>query len=287
MQSLSVDRLALTKARTRRRLALVNEVFFELQNVNVWRGDKRVLHNFSLTLRRGESVAILGPNGSGKSTLVQLITGDLSTEFSHNSLCQLFGEDLWSLEELRHKIGYVTPEQAQHFDADETTMDVVLSALRGANGCTREMRFSSKEKRDALAAMEITSVAKLADRAIATLSSGEKRRLLIARALVHKPAILVMDEPTTALDFAGSQQLMHALRQAMANGCTVIFVTHHPEEIAPEIERVILLKDGAVLADGPKRKIITAVGLSELYDIPIEVQWRQGWCRAKAVERIS
>ena len=261
----------------------MNEAFFELQNVNVWRGEKRVLQHFSLTLRHGESVAILGPNGSGKSTLVQLITGDLASEFSQHSVCKLFGEELWSLEELRHKIGYVTPEQAQYFDADETTMNVVISALRGAYGVTRDMRFSRKEKMDAIAAMAITGVGALAQRTIATLSSGEKRRLLIARALVHRPEILVMDEPTTALDFAGSQQLMHALRQAMAHGSTVIFVTHHPEEIAPEIARVIMLKNGAVLADGPKRKVVTSARLSQLYDIPIEVHWKKGWCQAKAI----
>ena len=264
-------------------LVSVHEVFFELQQVNVWRGEKCVLRDFSLTLRRGESVAILGPNGSGKSTLVQLLTGDLAAEFSHDRVCRLFGEELWSLEDLRHKIGFVSPEQARHFDDNESTIDVVLSALRGANGRTREMRFSRAEKEAAQAAMEMTGVSSLAQREIGSLSSGEKRRLLIARALVHQPGVLVMDEPTTALDFAGSQQLMQALRQAMANGCTVILVTHHPEEIAPEIGRVILLKDGAVLADGEKRKVLHAKGLSALYDIPIEVHWRQGWCHAKAV----
>jgi iron complex transport system ATP-binding protein len=264
-------------------LVPVHEVFFELQKVNVWRGEKCVLRDFSLTLRRGESVAILGPNGSGKSTLVQLLTGDLAAEFSHDRVCRLFGEELWSLEDLRHKIGFVSPEQARHFDDNESTINVVISALRGANGRTREMRFSRQEKEAAQAAMEMTGVSSLAQREIGSLSSGEKRRLLIARALVHQPDVLVMDEPTTALDFAGSQQLMQALRQAMANGCTVILVTHHPEEIAPEIERVILLKDGAVLADGEKRKVLHAKGLSALYDIPIEVHWRQGWCHAKAV----
>jgi iron complex transport system ATP-binding protein len=274
--------LTLTIFVDKAKFALVNEEFFELQHVNVWRGENCVLRDFSLTLRRGESVAILGPNGSGKSTLVQLITGDLAAEFSHERVCRLFGEELWSLEDLRHKIGFVAPEQARHFDDDETTMDIVLSALRGANGRTREMRFSAHEKEAARAAMEITGVTLLAERVIGTLSSGEKRRLLIARALVHQPEVLVMDEPTTALDFAGAQQLMQALRHAMASGCTVILVTHHPEEIAPEIGRVILLKDGAVLADGAKRKVLHAAGLSALYEIPIEVYWRQGWCHAKA-----
>ena len=257
------------------------DMFFEMRHANVWRGDKRVLGDWSLELRHGESVAILGPNGSGKSTLVQVLTGDLPVEFSNGRVCRLFGEEYWSLEELRHKIGFVSPEQAAHFDDDETTMNVVLSAWRGACGRTREMRFSQREKSAARKAMEITGVAHLEDRAIGCLSSGEKRRLLIARALVHGPSVLVMDEPTTALDFAGSQLLIACLRRFIASGRTVVLVTHHPEEIPPEIGRVILLKEGRVCADGPKRKVLTSSQLSALYDLPMEVHWRNGWCYAR------
>lgn len=257
------------------------EIFFEMRHCHVWRGETCVLRDFSVTLHHGESVAILGPNGSGKSTLVQILTGDLSVEFSSDRVCRLFGEELWSLEDLRHKIGFVAPEQARNFDDDEATMDVVLSAWRGAYGRTREMRFSSREKKAALDAMEITGITPLARRRIGSLSSGEKRRLLIARALVHRPRVLVMDEPTTALDFAGSQLLMHCLRSAMASGCTVVLVTHHPEEIPPEMTRVMMLKNGAVWADGPKRKILTSSQLSGLYDMPIDVHWKHGWCHAR------
>ncbi len=259
--------------------------FFQLLHATVWRGERRVLHDFSLDLYCGESVAIVGPNGSGKSTLVQLITGDLSTEFSPLRICRLFGEDFWSLEDLRHKIGFVTPEQARHFDDDESAFDVVISALRGANGRTRDMRFSAAEKERALRTMELTGVDVLAHRSIAHLSSGEIRRLLIARALVHQPQVLVMDEPTTALDFAGSQQLIQSLRQAIANDCTVVLVTHHPEEIPPEIKRVILLKDGAILADGLTRKVLSSKNLTALYETPIDVHWHRGWCHARVAPK--
>jgi iron complex transport system ATP-binding protein len=262
----------------------LDEIFFEMHHCRVWRGELCVLDDFSLQLRHGESVAILGPNGSGKSTLVQILTGDLSVEFSDDRVCRLFGEELWSLEDLRHKIGFVSPEQTRYFDDDETTINVVLSAWRGAYGRTREMKFSAMEKQAALQAMEITGTTHLAQRMIGSLSSGERRRLLIARALVHNPRVLVMDEPTTALDFSGSQLLIQSLRRSMTSGCTVILVTHHPEEIPPEINRVILLKQGRISADGPKRRVLTSQQLSGLYEIPIEVHSKSGWCHARVME---
>jgi iron complex transport system ATP-binding protein len=256
-------------------------IFFEMRQANVWRGNHCILSDWSLDLRHGESVAILGPNGSGKSTLVQILTGDLSVEFSHDRVCRLFGEELWCLEDLRHLIGFVSPEQTRYFDDEETTMNVVLSAWRGAYGRTREMRFSRAEKHAAEEAMEITGVSHLVHRRIGHLSSGERRRLLLARAMVHRPRVLVMDEPTTALDFAGSQLLIQSLRRAMASGCTVVLVTHHPEEIPPEMDRVLLLKNGKLCADGSKRNILNSATLSQLYDLPIELHWRKGWCHAR------
>lgn len=255
--------------------------FFEMRDVTVWRGERKVLERFHLSLNLGETVAILGPNGSGKSTLMQVITGDLSVAYSPRRVCRLFGEDHWSLEELRHRIGFVTPEQGRHFDGEEKAYDVVLSALRGAYGRTREMKFSAKEKIAAAAAMKITGVDALVDRSIQSLSSGEQRRLLIARAMVHQPEVLVMDEPTSGLDFAGSQKLIQSMRKAMTQGSTVVLVTHHPEEIPPEMERVILLKEGQILADGKKRKVLNTANLTRLYDTAVHVHWRDGWCHAR------
>jgi iron complex transport system ATP-binding protein len=263
----------------------VDGIFFDMQHCNVWRGECCVLDDFSLRLRNQESVAILGPNGSGKSTLVRILTGDLSAEFSPNRICRLFGEDLWSLEDLRHKIGFVSPEQTESFDDEETASDVVLSAWRGAFGRTRDMKFSLLEKRSASQAMELTGTMHLAQRVIGSLSSGERRRLLIARALVHNPRVLVMDEPTTALDFAGSQLFIQSLRRSIASRCTVVLVTHHPEEIPPEIQRVILLKNGRVWADGPKHKVLTSQQLSGLYELPIIVHRKSDWYHARVIEK--
>ncbi|MFT4175128.1 MAG: ABC transporter ATP-binding protein [Luteolibacter sp.] len=252
--------------------------FLEIGKAWVWRGETAALTDFSLDLHEGESVAILGPNGAGKSTLLKLLTGEVRPEAGRGSVCRLFGETLWSLEELRHRIGIVMPEEVARFDDDEIAEDAVLSSLRGAYGRTRDMRFSRKDKERALAAMEVMHMSHLAKRPFGALSSGERRRFLIARALVHEPEVIVLDEPSTALDFSASLQLSATLRTLLKAGRTLVWVTHHPGEIPPEIQRVILLKNGRVYADGPKEKILTGKVLSGLYDVKLRVGWTGGWC---------
>jgi iron complex transport system ATP-binding protein len=251
---------------------------FEIENARVWRGETLALKDFSLTLRHGESVAILGPNGAGKSSFLKLLTGEVRPEADPATRCRLFGEDLWSLEEIRHRIGVIMPEDIARFHPAELASDAVLSSLRGAFGRTRDMRFSRDDKQRAMHSMALMGVEKLADREFGTLSSGERRRILIARALVHQPEVLVLDEPSTALDFAAAIQLTGTLRSLMDAGRDLVLVTHHPGEIPPEIHRVILLRDGRVFADGAKRDVITSRHLSDLYQVDLRVRWSAGWC---------
>lgn len=250
----------------------------EIKNARVWRGDTLALQDFSLSLVHGESVAILGPNGAGKSSFLKLITGEVRPEADTNSFCRLFGEDLWSLEEIRHRIGVVMPEEVERFHPLEITLDAVLSSLRGAYGRTREMRFSHADKERTRHAMQEIGVAHLADREFGALSSGERRRILIARALVHEPEVLVLDEPSTALDFAAALQLTGTLRTLLGNGRDVVLVTHHPGEIPPEISRIVLLREGRIFADGDKQQILTSTLLSKLYQVSLNVSWNDGWC---------
>jgi len=258
-----------------------DEPFLEIRDATVWRGETPALRDFSLTLKHGESVAILGPNGAGKSTLLKLLTGEVRPEANPGTVCRLFGEDLWSLEELRHRIGVVMPEDIARFHPEEQARDVVLSSLRGAFGRTRDMRFSVKDRAAAEGAMARLGVTGLAGRDFGTLSSGERRRILIARALVHDPAVLVLDEPSTALDFAASLGLTAVMRELAGAGHTLVLVTHHPGEIPPEIGRVILLERGRVRADGPKRRVMSTPVMSDLFGLPLAVSWSGGWCGVK------
>jgi iron complex transport system ATP-binding protein len=258
-------------------MSAVQNPFFEIESANVWRGDVLALRDLNLSLKNHEHVAILGANGAGKSSLLKLITGELRVEAKPNSLCKLFGEEYWCLEELRHHIGIVMPEEISRFDDEEIAGDVVLSVFRGAYGSTLHSRFHAWEKQRALTAMQQTGVADLRDRYFGQLSSGEKRRFLIARAMVHAPDILVLDEPSTALDFAARLAMLHQLREMTKSTQSIVLVTHDPSEIFPEIDRLILLKAGRIIADGPKRRIFTSPILSEFYGIPIKLSWSEGW----------
>lgn len=256
--------------------------FFELEHATVWRGENPVLRDFSLRLQLGQSVAMLGPNGAGKSTLIQIITGGLRPEAGPETSCSLFGEPLYAISDLRHRIGTVMPEDLQRLQPTETAIDAVLSSLRGTYGRTREMRFSHSEKNRAHAVLARLGIARLAPHEFGRLSTGEKQRLLLARALVHDPEVLVLDEPTAALDFAAAAGFVQIMRDLILTGHTLVLVTHHPSEIPPEIPRAILLRDGALFADSPKRRVLTSPRLSELYQTPLQVRWHDGWCQVRS-----
>ncbi len=255
----------------------MTEPFFETENANVWRGETLALRDLTLFLRTDESVAILGANGAGKSSLLKLMTGEVRPEARPGTSCRVFGEGQWCLEELRHRVGLVMPEEVARFLPEELASDVVRSAFRGAYGRTGDMRFKASEKQSAIRAMEETGVGLLANRLFGQLSSGEKRRFLIARALVHNPEVLVLDEPSTALDFAARLALLDRLRRVAQGAGAIVLVTHDPGEILPEIDRVILLHQGRIIADGAKRDVLKSESLSELYGMRLRLSWLEGW----------
>ncbi|NNM30894.1 MAG: ATP-binding cassette domain-containing protein, partial [Akkermansiaceae bacterium] len=222
-----------------------------------------------------------GPNGAGKSTLLALMAGELRPVAEDDSRCRLLGEEYWCLDELRERIGFVTPGQNELFHDDEIASDVVLTGLRGAYGRTTAMRFSKRDKRRAWKAMSLVGVQPLIWRRFGELSSGERRRFLLARALVHGPEFLVLDEPASALDLPGAWKFFGVIRELVAAGTGLLLVTHDAREIPPEVRRVVLLKEGGILADGPKRKVMTPELLGACYGLPVKVKWSGGFCEVR------
>lgn len=235
------------------------------------RGSRLALDRLNLKVQSGEHVAILGANGSGKSTLIKLITRECYPLTSPTTRLRILGQKNWNIFDLRTHLGVVTNDLMAKCTRDITGRELVLSGFFGSVGIWPNHHVLPEMEAAAEAAMARLEVSHLSDRWLDELSSGEARRLLIARALIHHPDTLLLDEPTTSLDLAAQREMREHMRALAASGVGLLLVTHHLEEIVPEIDRVVLLRLGTIFADGPKRDLLTSERLSSLYGVPLEV----------------
>ena len=248
-----------------------------LSHVTVLRGERPALRDIALRVEAGEHVCVLGPNGCGKSTLIKTITRECYPVASEESSVSILGRERWNIFELRSLLGIVSPDLLASCTTDATGRDVVLS---GFFSSTRIFPHHAPnpdllEKTDA--ALARLGIAHLAGRPVAQMSSGEAKRTLIARALVHKPQTLLFDEPSNALDIGAQMQLRDTMRELAKDGLGILLVTHHVSEIIPEIERVVLLRGGRIVADGPKEDLLTSERLSALFGASIQIERRDGY----------
>jgi iron complex transport system ATP-binding protein len=259
---------------------MIDSPLLIFENVSVQRGDRIALNALNLTIRAGEHVAILGPNGSGKSTLIKTITRECYPLLRPGSSLRILGQTSWNIFELRSHIGLVSNDLMAQCSRDITGRELVLSGFFGSIGIwphhhvTREMEITAARTIEWLEAIH------LRNRWLDELSSGEARRLLIARALIHNPGTLLLDEPTTSLDLTALREVRGYLRKLAQHGTGLVLVTHHLDDIVPEIDRVVLLKDGAVYADGPKSEMLRAAPLSAIFHTPVHVMERVGFYHA-------
>lgn len=242
-----------------------------------WERTRAALDDITLRIDAGEHVCILGPNGCGKSTLIKTITRECYPVAREGSSISILGRERWNIFELRSLLGIVSPDLLGSCTTDATGRDVVLSGFFSSTRIFPHHHPDPHQLALADRALERMGVAHLANRSVARMSSGEAKRTLIARALVHDPRALLFDEPSNALDIAAQLQLRAAMRALAQSGIAILLVTHHVSEIIPEIERVILLRDGRVVADGPKDSVLTAERLSALFGIPLRISERDGY----------
>ncbi|MGD0580101.1 MAG: ATP-binding cassette domain-containing protein [Bryobacteraceae bacterium] len=250
----------------------------EFRNVTVDHGAFRALHDISLAIHAGEHTAILGPNGSGKSTLLKVLTRECYPRLLEPAPeVRILGQDAWRLFDLRAALGIVTNELAEKCTKPYPLRETVLSGFFGSIGVWPYHEVTAGMEEKARAVMDLLEITGLAEREMTAMSSGEQRRAVIARALVHDPRALVLDEPTNSLDIHATRELRRTLRRLAAAGITIILVTHHLPDIIPEIGRVVALKRGRILADGPKAEILRAGTLSAIFDTPVEVMETSGY----------
>jgi iron complex transport system ATP-binding protein len=241
------------------------------------RGDKVALDDFSLRIATGEHVAVLGPNGCGKSTLVKTITRECYPVARDGSSMAILGRDRWNVFELRTLLGVVSNDLMSACTGRVSGRDVVLSGFFSSTRIFPNHNVEPMQKELADRALADLQVAHLADRPVAEMSSGEARRVLIARALVHKPQALLFDEPTNSLDFFARHNLRDTM-STLANSATgIVLVTHDLADIVPEIERVVLMSKGQIVADGRKEEMLRPEPLSALFGMKVEIARKDGY----------
>lgn len=272
--------------------AVPSPPLIECRDVTVYRGDVRALDRLTLTIAAGEHVAILGPNGCGKSTFIKTLTCDCYPAIEPVPFTlRIMGRDRWTVADLRRILGIVSQDliddctRGKSSDFAElprrvTGRETVLSGFFSSIGVPAHQEVTPDMARKADEILDRLEIAHLAERSLNELSSGEARRVVIARALVHDPAALVLDEVANSLDIRAAHQLREMTRAIARAGTAIVVVTHNLSEIIPEIDRVVLLRDGRVLDDGPKERLLTSDALTRTFDLPIAVGRRDGYFHA-------
>ena len=254
----------------------MNEPLVELHRVSIERDGNILLKDVDLRIDRGERVVILGPNGSGKSSLVRTMVADLRPDTSvDGAYVRIMGEEHYSLFDVRKAFGLVSGELQNEIRRSMTAEDAVLSGMFGSIGTNRSHAIDGSMIEHATEALRRVGSEHLAGRRVDTLSMGEARRVLMARALVNRPEALILDEPMNALDLTGKHLVRGAMRTVAARGRSLVLVTHDPSDIIPEIGRVIMMRHGQVFRDGG-REMLTEENLSELYDVPVRLLSAEG-----------
>jgi iron complex transport system ATP-binding protein len=259
-----------------------------LNDATVVKGGHPVLHGLRLAIGAGEHTAIIGPNGAGKSVLVGLLThyeralaGDDGDE-----PVRVFGERRWNVSELRTQLGVVSPALHQQFvrgnsEGRITGEAAVVSAFLASHGILRYGVVTDEMRDRAHQALHQVGAAHLASRPLDQMSSGEARRVMLARVLAPEPRALVLDEPTAGLDLAARHAFMEHVREVARAGTTIVLITHHVDEIVPEIDRILFLKGGRLVADGRREAMLTSARLSDLFETPVVADVVGGYVYAR------
>jgi len=267
--------------------------FLELEHVNVARGDNVVLHDINLRVDAGEHIAILGPNGCGKSTLIKTMTCECYPLAMDETRVSIFGRERWDLTELKKRLGVVSPELPGKPTLRTSGRDAVLTGFFSSSTLWPNLVVTEQMRARADEVLELVGAMQIAGKPVGEMSAGEQRRIMIGRALVGSRAsaaaiagsgagnqMLLLDEPSNALDLSAQHDLRAMLRRLAQQGTGILLITHHIADILPEIERVILMRAGRIVADGAKDKLLTAPVLSELFGVEVRVTERDGFFHA-------
>jgi iron complex transport system ATP-binding protein len=258
--------------------AYIMEPIIEIDKASVAKDGRSILDCISLKVFPGENIAIMGPNGAGKSSLMKLITKEYYPVCSDGETpIRIYGKASWDIFELRSSFGIVSSELHSANYKEITGRDVVLSGFFGSIGLYYHQDITSEMREKAASVMEFLGIAHLSDRYVSKMSLGEARNFLIGRALVNDPKVLLLDEPTSGLDIKAAHEFLGILRKIAASGKNIFLITHRINEIIPEIERVVLVKDGKIFGDGKKGDVLTDRNISTLYGMDLSIRESNGY----------
>ncbi len=248
------------------------------KQVNVAYESENVLHDIHLNIKEGQHTAILGANGSGKSTLLKLFSNDIYPRYSDDMQKEIFGKTIWDIWELKKHLGIITNDLHYQFSErspDLSGFEVALSGFFSSFHLYEHQGFKQEHTTKVEEVLAFLEISHLRNKRISEMSTGELRKCIIARALVHNPKAMILDEPTVGLDIKAQLGFVELLRK-IAQERTIILVTHHLEEIFEEISHVVLIKQGRIYAQGSKKELLTNAHLSHIFDIPLRVQCEKG-----------
>ena len=250
---------------------------FQIRDARVVRAGRTILAIDRFDLAEGEHVALLGPNGAGKSTFIQLLTREVFPLHRDEPPVRFRGQARPLLSDIKRALGIVSATMHDQVRVHLPVEEIVMGGISGTLGLPQHAALPKDARPRALDALDRLGIADLARRDVMTLSTGQVRRVLVARELMSDPQVLIFDEPCTGLDPEGMYHVRRTMSLLAAEGRSVVLVTHYPEDIIPAIDRVMLIKDAEVFADGPKAELLRSDTLSDLFDVPLEVEEREGW----------
>ena len=250
--------------------------WLECGNLDVHYNNTKILSNIKLNIHLRENTVVLGSNGSGKSTLVKTITKLKHPIYKDNCYMKLFGENKINIWDLRSKLGFVLTELDSRIKRRMTIDDVILSGYEGTMGILKNSITDINRK---ITLEQILNEFDLKDinKQYVNLSDGQRRRVLIARSVINKPMVLVLDEPTSMLDIKAFYTLLDLLSRLAKKGTTLFYTTNNVESIIKETKRIILLKEGVIVDDGTPNEVLTSEKISKLYNFNIEIKRVNGY----------
>lgn len=258
----------------------------DFQNIYVSYGKSSVLKNVNLKIKQGEHWAILGANGSGKTTLIKLISNDLYPHAKYPYKKKILGDENWNIFDLKKHLGIITNDLHNYYESHGyfvTAYEVILSGFYSSIGVFDHQIFSEEQYQKVYDILDFLELSNIQTKKVNQMSTGELRRCIIGRALIHNPKALILDEPTVGLDIKAQNTFIKFI-QKLSTKTSIILITHHIEEIFEEITHAALIHKQTIFKQGRKENILTSKNLSEIFDIKLDLQKENGRYYIKKVE---